>query len=252
MIKTALFKNYRTNEFIQFISNTLMIINEHGKDKLKIKVLYNSLNNHYKQLAAAYQQASQSDITPQLAKLDDERDEAIICLRQISEGYTNHPFEAERMAGQTVLNCIGKYGTRLYNLNYSAETAALKNLSKDLTTISECVDAIKTIGMEAVVNFMNETNEKFEELFIKRLKESSQSNAKTTTELTQLTSDVYRTLVQHVNAHATLSPSAAYAGFVSHLNENIEYFNQIVERRKSNNESEEEAKLKGNQETVAA
>ena len=37
MINNALFKKYRTNEFIQFISNTLMIIKEHGADKLKIK-----------------------------------------------------------------------------------------------------------------------------------------------------------------------------------------------------------------------
>ncbi|MGD1892711.1 MAG: DUF6261 family protein [Cyclobacteriaceae bacterium] len=232
MIKTALFKKYRTNEFIQFISNTLMIVKEHGADKLKVKAAYSSLNKHHQQLAEAYKQATQSEITPQLAKLDDQRDEAIICLRQICEGYTNHHQEEKRMAGQTILNCIAKYGNRLYNLNYSAETTALKNLASDLLTEPECLAAVQTVHMEEVVTYMQTTNQQFEELFIQRLKEASQLETMTMTERSQLTADVYRSLVQHVQAHATLSPSELYTGFINHLNENIEYFNQLVDRRK--------------------
>ena len=38
--------------------------------------------------------------------------------------------------------------------------------------------------------------------------------------------------MKHLEAHATLTPSAEYTLFINHLNENTEHFNQMVERRK--------------------
>ena len=239
MVTSALLTNYRIKEFIQFIRNTLMIVSQHGADKLKIKAQYSALNQAYQQLEQAYKQDTVDDITPKLAQLDAQRDQALICLRQISEGYTHHHAPTLKAAGTTIVECISKYGSRLYSLNYSAETAALKNIARDLQTIPECVSAIQAIGLEEVVREMKRTNLAFETLFIERLKTLSQSEAKSSKERTQLTSEAYQTLVKHLEAHATLTPSGLYTSLINHMNENINHFNQIVERRKTEPEAVE-------------
>jgi hypothetical protein len=233
MIKSVQLKNLRSSEFVQFISNVLKIVGGYDPAKLKVQALYDTLNDQQQLLAATLQQSSQHELTPQLAQLDKQRDEAIICLRQVSEGYTHHPSDEARLAGEMVLHCISKYGNRLYQLNYSAETAILKNLVKDLTTSPDYVKAVKALGMQMVVDTMQQTNQQFEDLFLQRMKEFSQEESSSTTELIGATTEAYRTLIQHLSAHATLTPSATNTELINYLNENVDHFNQLVERRKS-------------------
>ncbi|MEM9832320.1 MAG: DUF6261 family protein [Bacteroidota bacterium] len=238
MVNSANLRSYRLNEFIQFVRNTLLITSQHNPTQLKIKTQYNELNKIFQRLEQAYKQDNTSDINAELAQLDTQRDQAIICLRMISEGYMRHPDEALQLAGKEVNTCINKYGTRLYNLNYSAETSALKNIARDLQTIPECMQAIEAMHLGDVVNEMKRVNQEFEKLFIQRLRESSETEGQSTKELVQFTTEAYRTLIKHVEAHDTLTPSAEYTLFISHLNENIEHFNEIVDRRKSSQETE--------------
>ncbi|MEQ9443373.1 MAG: DUF6261 family protein [Cyclobacteriaceae bacterium] len=238
-MKTALLGRYRIQELIQFISNTLMIVKQHGPDKLKIKALYQSLLQQHQNLQQASKQDSMSEITPQLARLDARRDRAIICLRKICGGYAAHHRDNMSNAGQLILARIDKYGSKLYHQNYSAETAALKNLCRELQTDPLCINAVQELNVEEVVVEMNTVNTRFEKLFIQRLQEFSQYEGKSTQEHIQLTSEAYRTLVQHLDAHATLTPSEEYTLLINHLNENIDHFNLMIERRKRGVEFEQ-------------
>jgi hypothetical protein len=239
MIKAALLKNYRIPEFIQFITNILMIISQHEPKKLKIEPLVTALNQTHERLQEAFKQHTASEITPQLAKLDTARDRAIVCLRKVCEGYMDHPDERLKAAGQKVVECIDKYGSKLYSLNYGAETAILKNLVRDLQTNPECIIALKEVHMETLVQQMHETNLEFEKRFIQRLGAFSQYETKGTKELTQFTTEAYRTLVQHIDAHAILAPSEAYTSLINHMNENIDHYNLVAERRKATGDVEE-------------
>ena len=239
MIKTAFVGRYRLQEFIQFVSNTLAIVKQHGPDKLRIRAQYLTLLQQYERLQQAYQQNALSEITPQLARLDARRDRAIVCLRKLCDGYACHPNERLKAAGKKIVACIDKYGSKLYHLNYSAETAALKNLVRELQTNPECLSAIQEMKLEEVVKEMEAANLTFDKLFIQRLGEFSQSETNSTRALMPLTTEAYRTLAQHVDAHATLTPSEEYTSLINHLNENIEHFNLIVERRKGGIEAED-------------
>ncbi len=166
--------------------------------------------------------------------------------------YTHHHDKKRREAAEEVIACIDKYGYKLYSLNYGAETAALKNLAHDLQTDPVCMDAIQELQLKDVVNEMKNANVQFEKLFIERLSALSQEVIKSTKERIKSTTEAYRTLVQHVDAHATLAPSEVYDAFTSHLNENIEHFNQVVERRKNGQEAEVDEAVSGGQEEVTA
>ncbi len=232
MITTAYLFRYRIKEFIQFMRNALMIVSQHGPDQLRVKAQYQALNKLYQQLERAYKQNTDNALTQELSQLDTARDQAIVCLRMLSEGHTRHPNRAHREAGQQVLDCIDKYGSRLYDLNYSAETTALKKVVQDLQADPTCAAAVQQLHLEAVVAEIKRTNQEFERQFVRHLEASGQTGEPRVRELVQQTADAYRTLVEHVGAHALLTPSAEYTLFSHHLNENVEHFNQIVERRK--------------------
>ena len=239
MINTAILGKYRIQEFIQFTSNILMIVKQHGPDKLKIRSIYLPLVQNYERLQETYKRDTTNGLTPQITRLDDRRDRAIVCLRSIAEGYTYHFDEKLKAAGQLIVDCIDKYGSKLYQLNYNAETAALKNLGHDLHTDAACKAAIEELHLEWVVKEMDVANNRFEKLFVQRLGAFSQDEAKTTKEWVQRTTDAYRTLMQHIDAHATLAPSKEFTSLINHINENIEHFNVIVERRKGGAEEPE-------------
>lgn len=237
MITSALLTRYRIQEFIQFMHNTLVITRQHGPDKLRIKTQHQLLGSAYQRLEQTYKQNAASEITSKIAEWDNRRDQAIICLRMISEGYTRHPQPALRASGQQVMECINKYGPRLYQLNYSAETTALKNIVRDLRATPACAQAIRAMHLESVVSEIKRANTEFEKVFIQRLEESSQLGPQSTRELVQSTGEAYSMLTKHLEAHATLTPSFEYTLLINHLNENIEHFNQLVERRKPASES---------------
>ncbi|MEM9671480.1 MAG: DUF6261 family protein [Cyclobacteriaceae bacterium] len=238
MFVTALVFNYRIKEFTQFIRNILIIVNQHNPTELKVKAQYQELDGLCQQLERAYGLTDTSQLSLQLTQLDERRDQAIICLRTLSEGYARHPKTAQQEAGKQLLACINRYGNRLYALNYSAETATLKQLLGELQNRPECQQAVATLQMEVVVNEMKLANQEFEKLFVQRLEESIQSEGASNRELMRQATEAYRKLLKHVEAHATLNPSNEYQLLIDHLNENTEHFNELVERRKSTPTSE--------------
>ena len=233
MFVTASIPFYRIKEFTQFIRNTLIIVNQHGPEQLKVKAQYQELNRLCQQLEKAYEQTNNSQLSAQLTELDNRRDQAIICLRTLSEGYIRYPKTAQQEAGKQLLACINSYGNRLYDLNYSAETATLKQLLGELQTRPEYQQAVATLQLEVVVNEMKQANQAFEQLFVQRLEEGIQSGGLSNRELMRQATDAYRELLKHLEAHATLTPSNEYTLLIDHLNENTEHFNEVVERRKS-------------------
>ncbi|MGB3779081.1 MAG: DUF6261 family protein [Tunicatimonas sp.] len=237
MITPAQLTRYRIKEFIQFIRNSLLIVSQHNPEQLQVKAQYGALTRAQQQLELAYKQDREDEMAQQLMQLDATRDRAIVCLRMISEGYTRHFDATLSTAGQALLDCIDKYGARLYSLNYGAETAALKNVVRDLQTLPACVQAIEVLHLKPLVAEMKRANLAFEKQFIEQLEASSQTNTETMRELVQGTTEAYRTLTKHLEAHATLTPSAEYTLFINHFNENTEHFNQVVDRRKATPEA---------------
>ena len=232
MITTAQLFNYRIKEFLQFVHNALMIVNQHSPDKLRVKAQYQALSNRYRQLESTYQRDADHALTQELRRLDAARDQAVVCLRMISEGYTRHHRASHRLAGQQILDCIDKYGTRLYNLNHNAETVALKKIVADLRADSTGPEALQLLHLEDTVDEMQRANQEFERQFVRHLQLAKLAEGPRMRDLVKQTAEAYRTLVEHVAAHALLAPSSEYTLFVHHFNENVEHFNQIVARRR--------------------
>ena len=231
MIITPHYYHYRLQEVIRFLSNVLASTDEHGTQKLKLKEIYQVLSDQVSALKENYM-LDVNNLTPQLEALDLERDQAIICLRKIVEGYTHHPQPELSEAGIKILECIDKYGSNIYRLNYSAETTVLEGLVRDLRQSQPLADAVKKMHMEEVVAVIEKANLEFDQLHVQRLKEYSRVEISKNQELVKSAVDSCKRLFQLTEAHAILQPSELYDSFINHLNETISHFNDLVERRK--------------------
>ncbi len=68
--------------------------------------------------------------------------------------------------------------------------------------------------------------------FVRHLQLAKLAEGPRVRDLVKQTAEAYRTLVEHVAAHASLAPLSEYTLFRHHFNENVEHFNQIVARRR--------------------
>lgn len=229
MILTPFFNRFRTSEFIQFFSDTATICSQSNPKRLNIEVQFNEFNRQQKSLEESFKQNRKSEITTQLAKLDERRDRALVCISAIADGYLSHFNPREQEAAQKISDCISKYGSKLYTLNYQAETSVLTSLGKDLK--SELSEPVKLLHLNEVVDEMNAANTEFNEKFIDRIDETSMDDSESTTNLINPTLEKYKVLCKHIVAHATISPSEQYTNLIKRLNTLIGRYNSTMALR---------------------
>ncbi len=243
MLKNPHLRWYRINEIIHFFSKVLTILKQYDPEKMKIKEVYDLMAQNLDSLKASYKQDKEITSSNALKVLDKIRDKAIISLRMVAYGYSLHHLEKLRVAGQSILDCIDKYGSKIYSLNYGAETTVLEKIGSELQSQPQLFRYVKTLHLEELLIDLVKSNEEFDKIFDKRLDERSKFNEYSTTEWINVNTTSYRQLIQHLIALSTLNPAEEFVVLFNHLNEIIDHYNDIVERRKSSNQSVNEVEV---------
>ena len=98
------------------------------------------------------------------------------------------------------------------------ETGLLVNFIQDME--SKFKAQVDALGLGAFVERLKAANESVRAL-------TAQHTAKTAS-AREASDEAYKTLVQHVNAHAFIEGEAAYSAFIDYANTEIEYFKKEV------------------------
>ncbi|MBN1182261.1 MAG: hypothetical protein JXB49_08245 [Bacteroidales bacterium] len=236
MILTPIFNRFRISEYIQFFSDTATICSQSNPKELNIEAQFNEFNRQQKSLEESFKQNRKSEITALLTKLDERRDRALVCISIVADGFLNHFNPRKQDAAQKISDCISKYGSKLYTLNYQAETSVLTSLGEDLQ--GELSESVNLLHLNEVVDEMNAANTEFNEKFIDRIDETSMDDSESTSNLIKLTLEKYKVLCRHIDAHATITPSEQYTNLIKRLNALIERYNSTMALR--NNDKTDE------------
>jgi hypothetical protein len=231
-IRHARIKTYRQQEFQQFIANLLLLLRKLPPDKPNLKKLYQELAALQEKLLQRYKSESQRKITDRLTTLDKQRGNALVCLRKSCEAYVHHIDAKQREAGKLLLQYIDKYGSRIYQMNYSAETITLKTICKKLLQDKPYRKAVQAMHMLEVVEAIKKYNEEFEQLFVARLELKSREDQESTAATIREIADIYRNLILHLSAFLVLEPDPALEELACKINRNIDVFNQLAEARR--------------------
>ena len=168
------------------------------------------------------QLSTKSLITDKIAAADRLRDQLYAGYKKAVAGYADFPVaEAAKVLSQHIKD---------YKIDVQAqmdkETGLLVNFVQDLEgRLKAQVDAL---SLGAFVEKLKAANEDVRELTAQRTDERSAKTAGALKTARAASDEAYKTLVQHVNAHALLEGEAAYSAFIDYANTEIEHFKKEV------------------------
>ena len=237
MIKRINYRKLRVSEFIQFLKDVIYICKNIDPAKLnsRLKPLEESVNT----LDAVFKQRG-SDLTKEVAMLDDRRDNAFVCLSKMTNAYGYHFDEAKIDAAEKIDEVLDRYGSSIQKLNYVAETNTLANLVNELESDAELAVAVNTLELQPLVDEIKNSNRLFQETYLARAKEMSEGPEDSAVEMRKEAVVKYLSLVDLIEAYVEISGPDTYGEFIKHLNELIEKYNETIALRMGDEETEEE------------
>jgi hypothetical protein len=229
----------RNNEFIEFIELLCKIINSNDPEVLKIKAQYDDITALLATLSVLFKPDLASAITQELEEIDARRDTAITGLEMQIKSFTYSIEPAKREASNLLSQSLATYGSGISRMNYQAESSTIRSIIQKWEADAELTAALTTLGLIAWVAELKAANNLFEERYLDRLKDDANNPEEKTFELRKEIILSYRTLLAHLQAHATISTDNSYDTVVQQINQLIEQYNKLVAARGSNKEEEE-------------
>ena len=228
----------RHNEFIQFITNLLGIINVNDLETLKLKPESDDLTALLATLTALYKPDLGSQLTKLLEEDDERRDRAFVGIQSLIEAYTNHYNEATKEAALALSISLKKFGTGITRQNYQAETATITAITEEWKREANLIAAISKLNLNEWVGELSTANTQFDTHYIDRVKEDAAAPDVKLIALRKEAIQSYRTLTNRIQAFATIDEVPVYAAIVNECNSLIEKYNAVVSAR-SKKEDEE-------------
>ena len=171
------------------------------------------------------QLSAKSLITDKIADADKERDRLYSGYKKAVGGYADFPDAAMADAAKILSQHIKDYKINP-QMQLDKETGLLVNFVQDLE--GKFAEQVKTLSLGAFVEKLKTANETVRELTGQRTDERSAKTAGALKTARAASEEAYKTLVQHVNAHALIEGDAAYSAFIDYANTEIEHFKKEV------------------------
>lgn len=229
----------RIPESNQFFGDVLGVCKKADPVALNFQAQFLGLEESHQELNKSFKKQKASMRTAELALLDARRDDAIICLRKLVDGYTNHHDESKKVAGKLLKLTIDKYGRQISKMNYQAETSVLDNVVVDLEDGGEKAAAVTLLGVSDTVAEIKASNGLFSATFLDRVGEDAAKAMVASGELVMECRGKYELLAKHIEANATINPSGAYTSLINELNALIEKFNTLLAIRQGRKNGDE-------------
>lgn len=226
---------YRHSEYLQYMKDILQLLNDQDLEVLQLTNQKNTLEPIVNQIDEAFIKGQGSTLTQEIITLDDRRDRAIIGLRGIVSANTYHFEEAQQLAAKALMANIAAHGDNIARLSYQEETAVLDSIVKDWEGDSELSAAVQLLGVGNWLAELKTANQAFSQKYLERVNETAASDAANIPTLRGEATEAYRTLVNHIQAHATLSALPAYNTILSQIDVLAEQYNQVVNNRSNGN-----------------
>ncbi len=240
-MNTPYLNRYRNGEFLQYMKDILKIVNQQDVDALQLTAQKNELQPIVNTINNVFQQSQASTLTQEIIALDERRDRAIIGLRAVSEAFTYHYDQDMAKAANIVLSGINSHGDGISRLSYQQETAILGSVVQDFETEIELKTAIMKPGLTKWVAELKDANHSFTNTYLDRVGQAAANPTADITELRSQATEMYRTLVDHIKAHAVLGTTKEHSMILNQIDVLAGQYNQVVENRTNNNVSDNTA-----------
>ena len=239
MINAINLQKLRNAEFLQFLSYVIDILEDNDPAVLKVVPQFQALQTQYAGCDTLFKLPPGSNLTDALAAADAKRDDILAGLSQLISGYCNH-FDPDHKAATLLLDQnISKYGSKIYQLNYQAESSTIKSLVGDWETDPQLSAASTLLGLNSWKQELSNANNQFIALYTQRTQEYGAQPTDTLWAKRKEANAAYTNLVKYLEAHATLDTTNAYGKVFGELNALIDQYNTLLNGRRPEQENPE-------------
>ena len=222
------------------------LVEDTGPQLLGIDGVWHSYTDMIEEEDKVMALTSKSPETDELAAADRERDLLVSWLGYQLNADVHHYDLMRRQAGHRI-RVVFKSFDNIVRKDYNEETANINTLCKELT--SNHVDDVATLQLSDWIEKVTISNQKFDGLFIARVKDIAEKTLVRMKGLRVDMDDSYRNIIKRINAKIILNGDQGVAGFVNQMNELIDYYHDQMAvhlGRVAANKKEEQPEIKAN------
>jgi hypothetical protein len=233
MLKTPHLSSYRNAAHIQFNNDLIRICEVSNPDDLKIREQFELFKKGNIEMEEVYKLMQGSALTAKILAEDNLRDNYIIGIEKAADAFTHHFDPAFVEAAHLLLKHIQKYGQKIARMKYQDETAALKDLIDKQRSDEALKAAVILLGLEDWFIKTEESNNRFNDLYIERVKDNAEKPDGSLKDLRKESALHYKELEKHITANSVLNPSELYDTLIKEINLLIDKYNTTRSKSKS-------------------
>jgi hypothetical protein len=223
--------NLQNPEFIQFIKNLLSIVKKENPELLNVIEQFDKLLAVYTAMHGFYKPEIGSKLTKNVKELDAERDNSLLGIMDVLDGYKKHYLPELQAAAELLLSSITIYGNNIPRNNYQKESAIIEKICFNWKNEDQYINALTQLHLVDWANRLSETNAEFEKQHMKRLEMDANAPEVKMADYRTVCTEHYQNLLKYLNANAVLNGEEAYKALALKVNKLIEINNRLIDGR---------------------
>ena len=235
MIHAIELKDLRNPEYLQFISDTLALVENNDPAILMVERQMTDLQAKYDECDALFKLPLANERTEGLTILDGKRDKALGGISYVVKGYMNHFEPAMAAAADRVYRNIRQYGKSIQNQSLQAESATITNMTKDWETNPSLTADIELLQLKEWKDYLSTTNNDFIALYNQRTQDYGSEPTDNLLGKRTETNATYYKLVEMLEARQLTNESISYDKVFGDLNASIDQYNTLINNRRARN-----------------
>jgi hypothetical protein len=232
MIKSIKLPNLRNGEYIQLMTDILMVLAQNNPASLEIAEPYQQLKTLVGKIEKLFREAKGSSLTRELMELDTRRDHALNGITIIINGYTYCADSVLKSHAISLQNHLTAFGTGIARENLNAQTAILRKLLNDWNEKQALSTALTALHLDKWKDELAAANNLFTERYMARTEEAVTATPGNIKDLRTETNRAWFALRDRLNAWFTLEDGAEPFGSVAGtINSLMENYREVMKRR---------------------
>ncbi len=219
---------------IQFFENILSIIDSNDATLLKVESQSSALKTRWQELSNLYTTDAKNPLSQEIYNLDLQRDECLLSLWLIIEGYSHSPINEMKLAGEKLLRNISLYANSPYSFakqSYDVETSNITNLLSGWQTDTELKNAVNVLGVLQTTTILADLNTQHKTKLLARNEMYAAETTDTSKQKQAEATTAYYELCKALNSFAYVTPSSLYTKTINEINALIDSINLSLKQK---------------------
>ncbi len=219
-VKPARIEKLNNDEFAQFISSVLTLVEEASLEKLNLKqTLIDTLKRYQDDLTEASRQSRYNEETNKIIELDKQRGRLVVFLLTTFRNERNNVVVSRKEAAFALYN-LSKNFSGIQSLPSRQKTQSINAFLKDLSS-SVAKQHIDTLGVSEAITSLSDINAECQKLIEGRAENQISLVTINTRTVRKEASKLFRLLTRYASATQLLMKSKESTNFINLLNKLI-------------------------------